>query len=114
MATEEETARTYQAQINPEDGKTINIDAIQSLAYDGIPGSTGLRPVYWQILLRYLPRDKSLWSSWRAEQKKRYLDLKEFFKFDPHKFSGESDSVPVDDHVNIIAYHISQFLLNYC
>lgn len=96
-----EDIKIYQAPLNPKDGKSISIEAIQSLAYDGIPESTGVRAVYWQLLLGYLPKDKSAWTTWRAEQKKRYLDLKAFFKFDPHKFSGDSASVPVDDHVHI-------------
>ena len=49
--------------------------------FTGIPEAAGLRPIYWKILLGYLPPDRSKWDKVLKKNRDQYWELRqELFK----------------------------------
>jgi len=51
--------------------ENIDGDELRRLAFHGIPEETNLRPIYWRLLLNYLPKERSNWV--QTLEKKRNL-----------------------------------------
>ena len=40
----------------------VDLDAVHALAFQGVPDAADLRPLYWKLLLGYLPADRAQWA----------------------------------------------------
>ncbi|KAH3767500.1 TBC1 domain family member 13 [Pelomyxa schiedti] len=52
--------------------ETLSLTRIRELAFQGIPDMSNLRPLYWKILLDFLPLDRSQWATTLFEKRKSY------------------------------------------
>eukprot|EP01113_Clastostelium_recurvatum_P014914 TRINITY_DN18189_c0_g1_i1.p1 TRINITY_DN18189_c0_g1~~TRINITY_DN18189_c0_g1_i1.p1 ORF type:complete len:537 (+),score=143.62 TRINITY_DN18189_c0_g1_i1:1-1611(+) len=72
----------------------IDLSIIRNLAVQGIPEAPGLRPIYWKILLNYLPINKPNWARDLTSMRKTYTEWMTELFVDPHE--GEEEKH--DDH----------------
>lgn len=63
---------------SPATGR-IDLGTIRKYGFEGIPDDSGLRSIYWKLLLGYLPDEKVLWYDTVVEERKQYKELKEYF-----------------------------------
>ncbi|KAF2075937.1 hypothetical protein CYY_002740 [Polysphondylium violaceum] len=87
-----ERVHYYKEALKPN---VIDISIIQHLAEQGIPESHGLRSLYWKILLRYLPLDRTKWDSFLEKSRGGYKGFVDELMIDPHDL-GERP--PEADH----------------
>lgn len=89
----------------------LELRQLRSLAFEGIPEVEHLRPTYWkaslngklnllskeQILLNYLPLDRTSWPTYLQKQRKMYDDWVKELVIDPHEkvLSGSSSILNV-------------------
>eukprot|EP01156_Anaeramoeba_ignava_P002621 Anaeramoba_ignava/a218952_9.p1 GENE.a218952_9~~a218952_9.p1 ORF type:complete len:127 (-),score=42.91 a218952_9:11-391(-) len=63
----------------------IDMSLIKALAFTGIPDSSNLRPIFWKILLNYLPLNPKEWEDTLKENRENFHILKKevmIFPFD--------------------------------
>ncbi|KAG9139125.1 hypothetical protein Leryth_019103 [Lithospermum erythrorhizon] len=63
--------------------KVINMGELRRLASQGIPDGGGLRATVWKLLLGYLPRDRSLWSTELSKKRSQYKNFKDDLLMNP-------------------------------
>lgn len=80
------------------DEANINIQDLRKLSWNGIPNE--LRAMSWQILLGYLPTNKSRQSSTLLRKRQEYLDGIKSISFDFDDNTNNSSSVSVNGEVN--------------
>ena len=56
----------------------VDLDAVHALAFQGVPDAADLRPLFWKLLLGYLPPDRTQWASTLAEKRRRYEGFKQY------------------------------------
>jgi len=87
-----ERVHYYKEALKPN---VIDISIIQHLAEQGIPESHGLRSLYWKILLRYLPLDRTKWDSYLEKSRDGYKGFVDELMINPYqheqKPQAESD-----------------------
>jgi hypothetical protein len=74
----------------------IDGDELRCLAFHGIPEETNLRPIYWRLLLNYLPKEKSNWASTLEKKRNLYYQFVDEIlakaKIQDHPLSMDPDS----------------------
>jgi len=61
----------------------INMDLLRREAFGGVPDSGDLRCICWELLLGYLPPDRTLWKETLDQQRKLYESLRSIFLAPP-------------------------------
>lgn len=56
----------------------VDLDAVHALAFQGVPDAADLRPLYWKLLLGYLPADRAQWAEALASKRSRYATIKQY------------------------------------
>ena len=73
---------------------SLNMNVVQSLAFEGIPdygeGTPGLRSIYWMILLGYLPLERDQWGETLKTKHQLYAEFKADLIAKPSHGDGES------------------------
>lgn len=70
-------------------GMKVEIDVLQTLAFQGIPDRDGLRAKYWRVLLNVLPLDTALWDDTIGDLRRTYDEFRTHLILDPAKFQDE-------------------------
>ncbi|CAL5360789.1 hypothetical protein CsSME_00051400 [Camellia sinensis var. sinensis] len=73
--------------------KEINLEKLQRVASSGLPDGGGLRATAWKLLLGYLPASRDLWEKELAENRLKYVKLKEELLLSPTEFSRRNGEV---------------------
>ncbi|GAA0183748.1 GTPase-activating protein [Lithospermum erythrorhizon] len=79
--------------------KVINMGELRRLASQGIPDGGGLRATVWKLLLGYLPRDRSLWSTELSKKRSQYKNFKDDLLMNPSEITRRLEkSVSIEDN----------------
>lgn len=76
---------------------TIDLKALKSLAFHGIPDDQGKRALCWRLLLNYLPLERAKWDSFLEEKRNLYKQFIEEMIVMPGVNEADGD-VTLGDH----------------
>ncbi len=86
-----ERVQRFEACIEGEVDGTIDMDRVAEFSNVGIPDAAHLRPLYWKVLLGYLPTDRSKWDETLTDMRKLYNNYIKAFLIDCRKEMTVSD-----------------------
>ena len=76
----------------------VDLDVVHALAFQGVPDAADLRPLFWKLLLGYLPPDRGQWAETLAAKRSRYQAIKQYAtRLDgprPEPEDGAADAEP--------------------
>ena len=58
--------------------EVVDMDVVRSLAFYGIPDTPDLRPIFWKLLLGYLPPETAAWEKHLAAKRACYQQIKQY------------------------------------
>lgn len=82
----------------------VDLDAVHALAFQGVPDAADLRPLFWKLLLGYLPPNRSKWAETLAGKRRHYQNIKQYTtRLDgprPEPEDGAAEAVPEPEPEN--------------